>query len=320
MRKIFTKVVCFTLLILITVSAVAYAASSLEGIHNAKNITELETAMNDASELKDEVSKMNELDKWEKNRILTGLMIRKKYQENIDSFKELFEAEYTAATTYAKFEEGYPYTTGASGNGAYLVVKTDMDCYVYIVAMPENITGGLSSEYELMKFYREDNNQYKKKVWVQGGLETKIAVSCAAWGNGQEYRLYTCLDVDGNKSAFCKANYQVKDYRYNWRIQYLYTEFFDLWYGFISWYDFDLIAYAENNYSALLTCVDVDFGPQSWGPLEGNYNLVGEYQDAFDAFSYQYTDVMVVNTTVTFEDGTTCTDTFYLPPPKVISH
>jgi hypothetical protein len=318
LKKILITTLCFTLLILISLVPVAFAATSLESIHSAKNITQLDTAMGDVSELKDEVKRMNEVESFEKNRILTGLMIRKNYQEDVASFKELFEAEYTAATTYAKFEEGYPYTTGASGNGAYLVVKTDMDCYVYVVAMPENTKGGLTSEYDLKMFYRADNNQYKKKVWVQGGLETRIAVSCAAWGNGQEYRIYTCLDVDGNKSAFCKANYRVNDYRYDWRIQYLYTEYHSWWFGYTSWYDFDFLAYAKANHSAYLTCDDVDFGEQYWGLYEGEYDSIGEYQDAYKLFSYQYTDVVVVHTTVTFKDGTTCHDKFYLPAPTDI--
>lgn len=318
MKKLLIKTICFTLLLLISITSVAMAASSIEDIHNAKNITELETAMNNASELKDEVTKMNELDKWKKNRILTSLLIRKKYQEDIKSFKELFKAEYTAATTYAKFKEGYPYTTGASANGAYLVVKTDMDCYVYIVAMPENINGGLSSEYELMRFYKNNNNQYKKKVFVQGGLETKIAVSCAAWGNGQEYRIYTCLDVDGNKSAFCKANYKVNDYRYNWHVTYLYDLFYDFFLGYVSLYDIDLIAYLENTYSLefyihtyfLDHHISIPFGP-----YEGEYDSLGEYEYASPAITVEHAYPTVVHATITFKDGTTCHDTFEIHSP-----
>lgn len=207
MKRILSIVITMVMLIVFGFTSIAFAAGGIEDIHAASNITELENAIRETGDLSEEVSKMDELSKWEKNNLLTELMSRKKYQEDIAAFKELFEKELTDATTYMSFAEGYPYVTGESVNGAYLVVKTDMDGWVYIVSVPESAEGGLTTEYEIVKYYDTNDIVYKDKVFVKGGVETKIPVSSSDWGSGGEYRIYFCLEVNNNLSEFMQINY-----------------------------------------------------------------------------------------------------------------
>ena len=124
-----------------------------------------------------------------------------------------FDKEYISTTTYATFMQGYPYTNGNSANGTYLVVKTDMDCFIYIVSMRENIVSGVGrNAYDIKKYYESDKQVYKDKVYIKGGIETMIPVSSSDWGSGEEYRIYVCLEYGSNLSEYRQVNYTSKKY------------------------------------------------------------------------------------------------------------
>jgi hypothetical protein len=70
-----------------------------------------------------------------------------------------------------------------------------------------------------MKFYNADNGAYKKRVWVPGGKEKKIPVSCGTWASGNTYRTYYCLRTGGNESGFGRADYTIPAFWYEFRLE-----------------------------------------------------------------------------------------------------
>ena len=71
MKKHLKRIISITLLLLLFISTIAFAAGTIDNIHTAENIDALETAINDISELSDEALKLSKLDTWEKNNLLT---------------------------------------------------------------------------------------------------------------------------------------------------------------------------------------------------------------------------------------------------------
>ncbi len=214
MKKEIAIFVFLATLITLTFSCVAFAEGGIGAIHIAADEADMEAAMRDTAELSEESIKLDGLDIWTKESLIDSVFRRRNHCATIAEFKKMFDEQYVEKTTYMKWVSGYPSVESVGDNGATLVVKTDIDGWVYITSFGDDVSGGLSDEYSFMKFYNADNGQYKIKVWVQGGIETKIGVSSSSWANGKIYRIYYCLRNNGNESGFGHANFTAPKFWY----------------------------------------------------------------------------------------------------------
>lgn len=210
MKKILVSSLVSVLLLLI-LSVTALAQGELDTIYNSKNHLEMFEEMKSVSSLSEQVKKVESLTGEQQNNLLTGLYIRRKNPKDIAEFKEFFEQKFKEATTYMSFIEGYPKIKDNGEHGCTMTVLTDVSGYVYIVAFPDNVTGGINGYMQFMQYYNEDNGLYKKKVYVEAGIEKTFPISCASYGSGSTYRAYMCLRTEHNCfSEFRQIKYTVK--------------------------------------------------------------------------------------------------------------
>lgn len=187
------------------------AQGELDTIYNSKNHLEMFDAMKAIDSLSEQVKKVESLTSEQQNNLLTGLFIRRNNPQNLDEFKTFFEEKYKSATTYMAFEPGYPKVEDNGEHGCTMTVLTNTSGYIYIVGFPDNIDGGINGIRQLMEYYRADNELYKKRVYVEAGIEKTFPVSCATYGSGGKYRAYLCLRTENNcYSEFQQIKYQVK--------------------------------------------------------------------------------------------------------------
>jgi hypothetical protein len=97
------------------------------------------------------------------------------------------------------------------------------------------------------------------------------------------------------------------NYYYDWKVYFI--EQINL----SNWYGFDLLAFENASFSFTI------FSPLDlWSPYEdspGNYKSLGEYVRAHTEYCTRNEVVVGVTATITFEEGTTFTDTFYIFGP-----
>lgn len=215
---VYVKKVLLTLLVMLLVIGLlapqALAQGELDTIYGAKNHLEMFEAMKSISGLSEQVKKVESLTSEQRNNILTGLFIRRKNPQNLDEFKTFFEEKYKGATTYMAFEPGYPKVEDNGEHGCTMTVLTNETGYIYIVAFPDGAMGGINGVKQLMEYYRADNNLYKKRVFVQAGIETTFPISCATYGSGGKYRAYLCLRTENNcYSEFQQIKYPVQSWK-----------------------------------------------------------------------------------------------------------
>lgn len=302
MKKVTLPLLIASLMLILSFTGVAHAAGSIEDIHNATTIQQLELAMHETSELTDEMTKFDALTYSEQYDILTDLMVRKNQKADMAAFKEFFAMVYEDATTYMHFVEGYPYVTSESRNGAYVVVKTDISGWIYVISLRDEIVGGIGEAYDFMKYYHTDNGENKTKVWVQGGVETKIPVP-AQFGSGWTYRAYLCLKGNGNVNKdVTMVKYTAERFYYSFDLIPLDEHILG------TLYDLYLTASMPCTYTGIFY---IDMGgpvPMPFLPTEDTYDTIWESQWVDSAFSMFFQDGNYIEATLHFEDGSVYTE------------
>ena len=308
MKKILIMSVVFAVLATLFLSAGAFAAGGLSAIHDAQDEAAMEAAIRDTPELADEAAKMDTMKAEDKASLLDSVYRRRYHYDDLDGFKEMFAGQYAKKSTYMNWAEGHPYLENVDETGATLVVKTDIAGWVYITSFGDNVAGGLSDEYSFMKFYNEDNGEYKYRVWVNGGIEYKFSVSSASWASGNTYRTYYCLSVNGNESGFGEAKFTVPKFWYTLRMK-----------GIDNIIAIDYYFYLNSNYNVTYSThhyvpYDLD-GIFDYYYLE-HYNTPGTEVNIDYEFTMFFEVMNYVDTVITV-DGHKFYDHFELPGPFV---
>ena len=308
MKKILAMSLVFTMLAVLLLSSTAFAAGGLSAIQDAEDEAAMEAAIRATAELADEAEQMDTMKAEDKASLLDSVYRRRYHYDDIDGFKAMFADQYAKKSTYMNWAEGYPYLEGVDDTGATLVVKTDVDGWLYITSFGDNVAGGLSDEYSFMKFYNADNGEYKYKVWVNGGIEYKFSVASASWASGYTYRTYYCLSVNGNESGFGEAKFTVPKFWYTLRMQSIYYDDAIDYYFYLnsnrraSYYAHHYVPYDQTGTFDYYT-IDYYDTPGTEVNIDYEYTL--------------YTEVMnYVYTTITV-DGHKFYDSFELPGPGI---
>ena len=311
MKKLIISFAASLMLISIVFSSTAFGAGGLAAIQSAENESAMESAIRDTPEMSDEAAQMDAMKAEDKASLLDSVYRRRYHYDDIAGFKAMFADQYAKKSTYMHWAEGYPYVESTSVNGASVVVKTDIDGWIYVTSFADNVVGGISDEYSFMKFYNADNGQYKNKVWIEGGIETRVSVASASSTSGVPYRIYMCLRTDGNESGFTQINYKLP---YKWTI----SEFDIMAYlkgllesspevSYIRAYDISLRADDVCTYRIILS-LPIDFVVR----LDGNYTKPTSDQSVLKIAGAGPIAVKM-NTTVIFDDDSSYSNTYYLP-------
>ena len=311
MKKLIISFTVSLLLTSIVFSFTAFGAGGLSAIQDSENEAAMETAIRDTPEMSEESAQMDTMKAEDKASLLDSVYRRRYHYDDIAGFKAMFADQYAKKSTYMHWAEGYPYVESTSINGASVVVKTDMDGWIYVTSFADNVVGGISDEYSFMKFYNADNGQYKNKVWIEGGIETRVSVASASSTSGVPYRIYMCLRTNGNESGFTQINYKLP---YKWTIsEYDIMAYLRALLGsspevlYARAYNISLRADDVCTYRIILS-LPLDFVVR----LDGNYTKPPSDQSVLKiAGAGPFTVKM--NTTVIFDDDSSYSNTFYLP-------
>ncbi len=300
-----------TLVLVMSFFSAAFAEGGLSSIQSSEDENAMFSAMIETEELSSEAEMLNLLSEDMRAAVLGSVFRRRNHVTTMEEFKQMFSEQYDRKTAVMNWSAGYPYVKEIGDNGATVSVKTDIDGWVYIIVLSDDIAGGLSDEYSFMKFYNEDNGAFKQETWVQGGSATDIGLSCGTWANGKDYRVYYMLRTAGNESGFGRIDYTLPKfwYRYNLvRSEMKYHVDGDFYY-----YDYDLYLTSSHE----LDYETYHFGPFIPGYLHwyNNYTTPNQTQLIDWEYVADYEYVIFVDTKITTPGGSEYIDFFDLYGP-----